>query len=159
MFWYETDFREIQPGGVTFAWRYGLTQAAINAAVENGAQIVLCPGEHCYLDYPMAEGDMPEYNWGMPVTSLQQTYALNPAWGMGAAFEEKHLLGVAGPVWNECIDTPERVSHQTYPRALALAEAAWSSQERRSWTDFLHRLRPVATDMMRRGVTLSLRWE
>ncbi|RKV76413.1 MAG: beta-hexosaminidase, partial [Alloprevotella sp.] len=50
MFWYETDFKEIQPGCVTFAWRHGLTKTAIDAARANKAKIMLCPGEHCYLD-------------------------------------------------------------------------------------------------------------
>ena len=47
MFWYETDFKKIQPGCVTFAWRAGLTKEALVAAVENNARILLCPGEHC----------------------------------------------------------------------------------------------------------------
>ena len=50
MFWYETDFKKIQPGCVTFAWRHGLTNKALEAAVENNARIMLCPGEHCYFD-------------------------------------------------------------------------------------------------------------
>jgi len=79
MFWYETDFKEIQPGCVTFAWRNGLTAKALEAAERNNVKVMLCPGEHCYLDYPMAPGDLPEVNWGMPVTSLKQTYALDPA--------------------------------------------------------------------------------
>ena len=79
MFWYETDFKKIQPGCVTFAWRAGLTKEALVAAVENNARILLCPGEHCYFDYPMAKGDMPEVNWGMPVTSLKAAYDLDPA--------------------------------------------------------------------------------
>ena len=86
MFWYETDFKKIQPGCVTFAWRAGLTKEALVAAVENNARILLCPGEHCYFDYPMAKGDMPEVNWGMPVTSLKAAYSLDPAWGMGEEF-------------------------------------------------------------------------
>ena len=43
MFWYETDFKKIQPGCVTFAWRAGLTKEALVAAVENNARILLCP--------------------------------------------------------------------------------------------------------------------
>ncbi len=66
MFWYETDFKEIQPGCVTFAWRNGLTAKALEAAERNNVKVMLCPGEHCYLDYPMAPGDLPEVNWGMP---------------------------------------------------------------------------------------------
>lgn len=158
MFWYETDFKEIQPGCVTFAWRSGLTKAAIDAAVSNNARIMLCPGEHCYFDYPMANGDMPEVNWGMPTTTLQQTYALDPGWGMGRDFEEKNLFGVAGTLWSECINSPERIYYQAYPRALALAEAGWSPQSVRSWEGFVKRLAPTVKDMLRRGVTLSMEY-
>ena len=158
MFWYETDFKKIQPGCVTFAWRAGLTKEALVAAVENNACILLCPGEHCYFDYPMAKGDMPEVNWGMPVTSLKAAYDLDPAWGMGEEFEKNNLFGVAGTLWSECINSPERIFYQAYPRALALAEAGWSLQKNRSWEGFLTRLKPTAKDMMRRGITFSMEW-
>ena len=157
-FWYETDFKKIQPGCVTFAWRAGLTKEALVAAVENNARILLCPGEHCYFDYPMAKGDMPEVNWGMPVTSLKAAYDLDPAWGMGEEFEKNNLFGVAGTLWSECINSPERIYYQAYPRALALAEAGWSLQKNRSWEGFLTRLKPTAKDMMRRGITFSMEW-
>ena len=159
MFWYETDFKRIQPGCVTFAWRHGLTRAALDAAVANEAKIMLCPGEHCYLDYPMAPGDMPEVNWGMPVTSLKATYSLDPAWGMGEEFERKNLFGVAGTLWSECINSPERIYYQAYPRAIALAEVGWSPAAVRSWEGFLLRLAPVVRDMQRRGISCSLRYE
>ena len=158
MFWYETDFKKIQPGCVTFAWRAGLTKEALVAAVENNARILLCPGEHCYFDYPMAKGDMPEVNWEMPVTSLKAAYDLDPAWGMGEEFEKNNLFGVAGTLWSECINSPERIFYQAYPRALALAEAGWSLQKNRSWEGFLTRLKPTAKDMMRRGITFSMEW-
>lgn len=156
MFWYETDFKDIQEGCVTFAWRVGLTDAAVDAAIRNKARIMLCPGEHCYFDYPMQAGDMPEVNWGMPVTTLKQTYALDPAWGRGEDFEKNNLFGVAGTLWSECINSPERIYYQAYPRALALSEVGWSQKEVRSWEGFLRRLRPVLTDMMRRGVSFSI---
>lgn len=152
MFWYETDFKEIQAGCVTFGWRHGLTQTAINAAKSNNAKIMLCPGEHCYLDYPARSGDMPEVNWGMPVTSLEQTYKLDPAWGNDATFEKNNLFGVAGTMWSECLFAPERISYQAYPRGLALAEAGWSLQANRSFDGFKQRLSVILRDMIRRGV-------
>lgn len=158
MFWYETYFKKIQPGCVTFAWRDGLTDKALQAAVENNARIMLCPGEHCYFDYPMAKGDMPEVNWGMPTTTLKDTYSLDPAWGHDKKFEENNLFGVAGTLWSECITTPERIYYQAYPRAIALAEAGWSQQENRSWESFLQRMRPLANDMMRRGISFSMEY-
>ena len=44
----------------------------------------------------MAKGDMPEVNWGMPTTTLKDTYSLDPAWGHDKKFEENNLFGVAG---------------------------------------------------------------
>ncbi len=156
MFWYETDFKKIQPGCVTFAWRHGLTRAAIDAAVANNAKIMLCPGEHCYLDYPMAQGDMPEVNWGMPVTPLKRTYELDPSWGMGEEFEKNNLFGVAGTLWSECITSPERIYYMAYPRALALAEVGWSPAPVRSWEGFVKRLTPTLRDMHQRGISFSM---
>ena len=156
MFWYESDFKEIQPGCVTFAWRSGQTKEALDAAVRNNARIMLCPGEHCYFDYPMAKNDMPEVNWGMPVTSLKDAYSLDPSWGMGEEFEKNNLFGVAGTLWSECITSPERIYYQAYPRAIALAEVGWSKASVRSWDGFRKRLKPTMKDMMRRGVTCSL---
>lgn len=152
MFWYETDFHEIQPGCVTFAWRHGLTATAIDAAIRCDAKIMLCPGEHCYLDYPAARGDMPEVNWGMPTTSLEQTYRLDPAWGYDKNFEENNLFGVAGTLWSECINSTERLYYMAFPRALALSEAGWSQQKNRSYNDFLKRLARISKDMHRRGI-------
>ena len=155
MFWYETDFKEIQPGCVTFAWRNGLTAKALEAAERNNVKVMLCPGEHCYLDYPMAGGDLPEVNWGMPVTSLKQTYALDPALGRGKEFEEKYMFGVTGTLWSECMPRPERIFYMAFPRAWALAEAGWTPQNRRDYTDFLRRLRLVMADYQLRGLPAS----
>ena len=152
MFWYETDFHEIQPGCVVFAWRHGLTATAIDAAIRCKANIMLCPGEHCYLDYPAASGDMPEVNWGMPTTTLQQTYRLDPAWGYGKDFEDNNLFGVAGTLWSECINSTERLYYMAYPRALALSEAGWSLQKNRDYANFLKRLERISKDMHRRGI-------
>ena len=159
MYWYEPDFKEIQPGSVTFAWRGGQTDAAIDSALKNGVKVMLCPGDHCYFDYPMAPGDMPEVNWGMPTLSLKKAYALDPAFGRDAQFEKETLFGVAGTLWSESINTPERITYQLFPRGLALAEAGWSPADRRNYDDFLRRLRPHLNDLQRRGISVSLAGE
>ena len=158
MFWYETDFKEIQPGCVTFAWRHGLTKTAIDAARANKAKIMLCPGEHCYLDYPMDKGDLPEVNWGMPVTSLKRVYELDPRWGQDDEFERDFLFGVTGTLWSECMPQPERVYYQAFPRAMALAEVGWTPQVRRNYDHFLRRLQLIQADQLRRGYPSSSRF-
>ena len=73
-------------------------------------------------------------------------------------FEKNNLFGVAGTLWSECINSPERIYYQAYPRSLALAEAGWSFQKNRSWEGFLTRLKPTVKDMMRRGITFSMEY-
>lgn len=156
MFWYETDFKEIQEGCVTFAWRNGLTEPAVQAAIDNNAKIMMCPGDYCYFDYPMAKGDMPEVNWGMPVRTFETVYQFDPGWGKGEEFEKNNLFGVAGTLWSESINSPERIFYQAYPRSLILAEAGWSAQKNRSWKGFLKRSRPLMLDLQHRGITFSM---
>lgn len=155
MYWYEQEFKTIQPGCVVYAWRNGLTKVAIDAAIRNKAQIMLCPGEHCYLDYPEQKGDMPEVNWGMPATSLERAYQLDPAWGQDNSFVRNNLLGVSGTLWSECINSTERLFYQAFPRAAALAEAGWSVPEQQNYTEFQRRLEPLVQDMLRRGVAVN----
>lgn len=160
MFWYETDFAEIPEGCVTFAWRAGVkeTRQAIDAAVRNKARLMMVPGQHCYFDYPMAADDMPEKNWGMPVLPLKNVYDLDPAFEQGEEFERNHLLGVAGTLWSECMPESERIFYMAFPRAMALAEVGWTPAKRRSYDDFLQRLRPLLDDLGRRGGCYSLKF-
>jgi hexosaminidase len=56
------------------------------------------------------------------------------------AEQAKHIIGVQGNVWTEFIKTPEAVEYKAFPRAIALAEVAWSQQENRNWDNFLNRM-------------------
>ena len=61
----------------------------------------MAPGEHTYLDYPQYPGDLPEFNnWGMPVTTLEQAYRLDPGYGLPKE-EQSHINGVMATLWAE----------------------------------------------------------
>ena len=65
------------------------------------------------------------------------------------------MSGVTGTLWSECMPRPERIFDMAFPRAWALAEAGWTPQSRRDYTDFLRRLRPVMADHQLRGLPAS----
>jgi hexosaminidase len=54
--------------------------------------------------------------------------------------QSKYIRGVQGNVWTEFLKTPEDVEYMAFPRAIALAEVAWSRQDLRNWDDFLVRM-------------------
>ncbi len=140
-------------------WRNGLTPKCLELTHQYGNPIIMAPGEYCYFDYPQWKGDLPEFNnWGMPVTTLQKSYELDPGYGKDER-EQAHIMGVMGTLWGEAIKDIHRATYMTYPRALALAEAGWTRMTNRDWHSFTQRLYPNLSDMMKEGVFFRVPYE
>lgn len=119
----------------------------------------MAPGEYAYLDYPQLKGDLPEWNnWGMPVTTLRKSYEFAPSYGLPDS-DSSHIVGVMATLWGEAIADINRAMYMTYPRALAIAEAAWSAPERRNWNSFKKRMLPNIYDMMFSGISVRVPFE
>jgi len=54
----------------------------------------------------------------------------------------RQTLSTQGYLWTERIPTAEKLEYMAFPRLIALAEVAWSSQTKRNYDDFLRRLSP-----------------
>ncbi len=142
-----------------FTWRMGLTPKTIELTGKSGIKLIASPGEHCYLDYPQYKGDLPEFNnWGMPVLTLSQSYNWDPGYGLPAK-QQEHIIGVAGLLWAEAMQDINRITYMAYPRALALAEAGWSSPENRNWENFKTNLVPHLSELMKRGISFRVPFE
>lgn len=154
------DYLFPYPKDVTLVtWRNALTPKCIELTRANGHKLIMAPGEHTYLDYPQWSNDLPEFNnWGMPITTLQRAYELDPSYGL-ANEEQKHIMGVMATMWAEAIKDINRVNYMFFPRGLAIAEAGWSVMEQRSWDSFKSRLYPNLSDLMQRGVSFRVPFE
>ena len=148
------------PADVTLVtWRNALTPKCTELTREHGHRLIMAPGEHAYLDYPQYPGDLPELNnWGMPVTTLEQSYRLDPGQGLPHN-EQQHITGVMGTLWAEAIRDINRVTYMAFPRGMAIAEAGWSNMEQRSWESFKQRIFPNIMDMMKSGVSVRVPFE
>ena len=148
------------PADITLVtWRNALTPKCIELTRKHGHTLIMAPGEHAYLDYPQYPGDLPEFNnWGLPVTTLEQSYRLDPGYGMPQT-EQQHINGVMATMWGEAIRDINRVTYMAFPRAMAIAEAGWSNMQQRDWESFKERLYPNITDMMKSGVSVRIPFE
>lgn len=148
------------PADVTLVtWRNALTPKCIELTHKHGHKLIMAPGEHAYLDYPQYPGDLPETgNWGMPVTTLEQSYRLDPGYGLPRE-RQAHIQGVMATLWAEAIRDINRVTYMAFPRAMAIAEAGWSNMERRSWESFKQRIYPNIMEMMKSGVSVRVPFE
>ena len=108
------------------------------AALRQGADVVMCPTSHCYLDYKQSSD--PREPGAIGMTTLETAYSLDPVPSQLSVEERGRILGIQGNVWTERMATGERVEYMTFPRLCALAEVAWSAAAGRSWPDFRERL-------------------
>ncbi len=123
------------------SWR---SVEAAQALAANGFDVVISPGQVYYLD--MANGS----DWSEPGahwagwSSVENTYAFDPVAGWSAE-ERRHLLGIQACIWSEPISEPAVFDRLVFPRLSAVAEAAWTAPEHRSWSRFsgLARLMPT----------------
>ncbi len=140
-------------------WRNALTPKCIELTRKHGNKLIMAPGEYAYLDYPQYPGDLPEFNnWGMPVTTLEKTYGLDPGYGLPSE-EQAHIEGVMATLWAEAIRDINRLTYMTYPRGMAIAEAGWSTMEHRSWDSFKERIYPNIVELMKSGVSVRVPFE
>lgn len=148
------------PKDVTLVtWRNALTPKCIELTHKAGNPLILAPGEYAYFDYPQYRNDLPEfYNWGMPTTTLEKAYSLDPTYGLPLA-ERNHIRGVMGTLWGEAILDINRAFYMTYPRALALAEAGWTENKNRGWESFKRRLYPNLSALMQEGISFRVPFE
>ena len=127
----------LTPGATVMSWR-GET-GAIEAAKQQ-QYVIMTPEDELYFDHyqslyaqePLAAGGY---------TPLKEVYEYEP---FGASADQKllpYVRGVQGQVWSEYLTTPAHAEYMTFPRAIALAELAWSPKEKRNYSGFLQRLR------------------
>lgn len=143
---------EIMEGGLSptasiVSWR-GIDGGMKAAAMGNDA--VMAPGKYCYFDgYQDAPSSQPEAIGGY--LPIEMVYSFNPADSSLADSVARHIIGVEGTLFTEYIATGDHAEYMLYPRALALAEVAWTPQNMRDYADFRPRAVKMSGDMRQRG--------
>lgn len=132
----------LAPNATVMSWRG--TEGAVEAAKQHH-DVILTPTSHCYLDYYQYKEDQEKKD---PLAiggylPLEKVYSFEPIPGELTPEEEKYVLGSQVNIWTEYMKTPEKVEYMTYPRAIAMAEVAWSTKNNKDYDDFLYRLEPV----------------
>ncbi|MDM1296157.1 beta-N-acetylhexosaminidase [Sphingobacterium sp. N143] len=141
------------------SWRNGLTPKCIELTGIHQNALILAPGEYCYLDYPQYSDDFPEKgNWGMPITTLEKTQSFRPLYDLPKD-KTDHIIGIMGTIWGEAVRDINRANYMTWPRGLALSEAAWTKQELRGWDSFKKRMYPNILELMKNGTSVRAPFE
>jgi len=132
---------EILEGGLAesaavMSWRG--EKGGIEAAT-HGHDVVMTPGNWCYLDHYQGSNKVETVAIG-GYTTLEESYGYEPVPEKLDSQMVKHVLGTQGNVWTEYMYTPEIVEYCVYPRLIALAEVNWTNKELKDYDHFLKRM-------------------
>jgi len=137
---------EIAEGGlaenaVVMWWRgkRGI-KTAIQAA-QDGHDIVVAATSYLYFDYYQSKDKASEPLAIGGFLPLEKVYGFDPIISGLDGAAAAHVLGVQGQLWTEYIPDMRHAEYMAFPRALALAELAWTPKGRKDYAGFLERVR------------------
>jgi len=145
----------LAPNATVMSWR---GEDGGKAAVAQHHRVIMTPESNCYFDYyqslypeePLAAGGY---------TPLQKVYAYEPLAGNMDAAVTTYLAGVEGQAWSEYYTDTTKAAYMIFPRALALAELAWTPASLRNYDSFLQRLRLQKYLLQKAGVHYTDRFD
>ena len=139
----------LAPEATVMSWRG--EDGGIKSA-RMGHDVVMTPGNYMYLDFYQADPKTQPYAIG-GYTPIKKVYSYDPVPADSLTVEEcRHILGVQANTWTEYIQTPEHLEYMMFPRALAVAEIGWTSQELRTWEDFKPRMNAHISKLQGLGI-------
>ncbi|MFJ8582462.1 beta-N-acetylhexosaminidase [Micromonospora sp. NPDC093277] len=107
-------------------------------AVRRGAQLILSPANHAYLDMKYAPDTPIGHDWA-GLIDVRRAYDWDPATHL-AGVPAEAVLGVEAPLWTESVTTLAEVEFMLFPRLPAVAELCWSPRSTHDWATFRERL-------------------
>ena len=126
----------LAPNATVMSWR---GEEGGIAAAQQKHTVIMTPESHLYFDYyqsrhpaePVAAGHY---------TPLNKVYDYQPASSLPGTLLS-YIAGVEGQAWSEYYTNAAQAAYMIFPRALALAELAWTPAASRNYDQFLQRLR------------------
>ena len=127
-------------------WWRGTHPETLEKSLSEGYKTIICTWRAFYLDYAQDNRCTKGH--------LVSKGVLNPLQKLYDYKFPKHpnLIGVQANLWTEYVSTPQRLHYMVFPRAIATAEKAWSSEEHINYYDFLRRLEKEYLYLDRLGV-------
>jgi hexosaminidase len=104
-------------------------------AAKMGHEVVMTPTTHAYFDYMQGDAaiEPPVY----ASLRLKKTYEFEP---LPEGVDPKLIKGGQANLWTEQIYNTRHMQYMLWPRAMAIAEAVWSSKQSRNWNNFVGRV-------------------
>jgi len=141
----------LAPNATVMSWRG--TEGGI-AAAKQLHDVIMTPTTYCYLDYYQSDSPNEPLAIG-GYLPLEKVYSYEPTPAELTTAEATHILGVQGNIWTEYMAEPEKVEYMAFPRAIAIAELAWSPKAGKDYDNFISRLSEHTKRLKKMGVNVA----
>ncbi|MDR1668081.1 MAG: family 20 glycosylhydrolase, partial [Bacteroidales bacterium] len=127
----------LAPNAVVMSWRG--EEGGIEAA-RKGHHAIMAPHQYMYLDYYQSK-DRPNEPAALGgFLPLEMVYHYEPYTPQLTAEQHAFITGVQTCIWMEFVHSEAHLEYMTFPRAMAVAEIAWSPAEKKNYPHFLERM-------------------
>lgn len=133
--WDEIVEDNLSQNAVAMSWRGH--EGGVKAS-KLGNDVIMTPGEYCYLDQYQGNPDIEPITIGGN-NLLSKIYTFSPYTDEMDEAQRKHILGGEGTLFSEYVTTESHSQYMIFPRLFALSEAMWTDEKLRNWEDFVRR--------------------
>lgn len=140
IFWNEVLHGNTAPLGkdiTIMAW-VGANEAAKDAA-KRGMETILSPQIPYYINRKQSKLPTEPMSQGYGTETVEAVYAYQPLKDVPAELQPKYK-GVQANFWTEWVCEADTLEYLMLPRLAAVAEAGWTPQNKRDFSDFKNRL-------------------
>ena len=127
----------LAPGATVMSWR---GEAGGIAAAKEKHDVIMTPENIVYFDHAESIHSSEKLSIG-GYTPLKEVYGYEPLPRELSSDQHKYIKGIQGNVWTEYLKSGRDVEYNVFPRAIALAEIAWTTSKTKNYNHFLQRLR------------------
>lgn len=146
--WAEISKAPLSANVVAQYWDVNDAGRSAQAAAAQGNDVILSPGNRCYIDQKYDATTQLGLTWAGPV-SVRDAYNWDPG---GFGVPERQVLGVEAALWTETLRTMAEIEYMTLPRLAGIAEIGWSTPSTHSWAAYRQRLAAQAARWEAMGV-------
>ena len=126
----------LAPNATVMSWRG--EQGGIEAARQKH-KVIMTPGAYCYFDHANSKNEDSVTIGGL--LPVEKVYGYNPIPDSLSADEAKYIIGAQANVWTEYMTNTAKVEYMILPRLGAMSEVLWTAKEKKSWNEFVPRMR------------------
>ena len=132
---------EISHGAIdqTTVSQYWASQENTKKAYDKGAQLIISPAIHAYLDMKYDSLTPIGLKWA-GYLPIDKAYDWSPD-QLVEGISPDRIIGTEALLWTETVTTSEDIQYLMFPRVLGIAEIGWTSSEQRDLASYRERLK------------------